>query len=955
MLRDRRHPFLSLLLVLGLLLAAVGSSEPAGARTAPGTQPTTGTIGGTVRDGDGDPIAGARVELVDGRVAEPVTTTTAADGSYRAEVQAGRWAVRVVAHGYQTMWAPGTPRISDAAIHQVDPGTDVDGIDVTLEPGADLTGRITDPDGRGVEGARVWAFAPGDVWLGSLAARSGADGSYRIEGLAPLDYRIAVVAPAGSGLQNRWADDPVRVEPGVDRTGFDVALDAGASIRGRVTDPDGQPLGGVSVTAWSPTDRWIAGAGSTTAADGTYVIEGLDPGSYKVRFGRADLTPRWSGPAMTRAAGAAVEVADTSAVTGIDSHLTPAYPYTSVSDLVVPDSAHCDATADNCHLPFPSDRFTVADPTTPTGRRVAFDPEGMPTNAAGTPVDPTHWNELDGFSPSAAMLLSVPGVDLDLSGTASLTDLAPSLDPDAPIVLLDVTAGERLAYWTELDSYAEPGTVPMMFIRPAEQLREGHRIVVGVRGLVDGTGRSIEPTPAFAAYRDLVRTGDPNLEDRRPAMERTFADLDAVGVERGDLQFAWDFTIASTEALSGRLLHMRDDAFARLDGHAPAFTVTYDQPSTREGVAREIRGTYEVPMYLTGSGEPGSEFVLGPDGLPTYTGTYTANFRCIIPPSATAADPAGVGLYGHGLLGTANQINAPWRVASQGNRVFCGTDLIGMAEEDVPNAVRILSDVSTFNTLADRLQQGHLNTLFLGRLLVAPDGFASSPSFQQDGTPLIDDDLVYYGISQGGIMGAATTAVAQDWTKATLDVAAINYGLLLDRSVDFDPFRSILSASYPAAADRALGLQFIQMLWDRGEASAYAQHLVSDPYPNTPVKQILLHAAFGDHQVANVGTAYEARTLGIPAHRPVLADGRSPEVDVLWDVPAITAYPHQGSAVVFWDSGAAVPPLTNQPPREGDDPHGDPRANPAAVAQIIGFFATGEVIDTCDGQACTGP
>ena len=139
----------------------------------------------------------------------------------------------------------------------------------------------------------------------------------------------------------------------------------------------------------------------------------------------------------------------------------------------------------------------------------------------------------------------------------------------------------------------------MLFVRPAEQLREGHRIVVGVRGLVDSTGSPIEPTPAFAAYRDLVRTADPNLEDRRPAFERTFADLDAIGIGRGDLQFAWDFTIASTEALSGRLLHMRDDAFARLDGHAPAFTVTYDEPSTREGVEREIRGTYEVPMLVS--------------------------------------------------------------------------------------------------------------------------------------------------------------------------------------------------------------------------------------------------------------------------------------------------------------------------------------------------------------------
>ena len=42
------------------------------------------------------------------------------------------------------------------------------------------------------------------------------------------------------------------------------------------------------------------------------------------------------------------------------------------------------------------------------------------------------------------------------------------------------------------------------------------------------------------------------------------------------------------------------------------------------------------------------------------------------------------------------------------------------------------------------------------------------------------------------------------------------------------------------------------MLWDRGEADGYAQHMTRDPYPNTPPHKVLLHVAFGDHQVANV-------------------------------------------------------------------------------------------------------
>jgi len=632
-------------------------------------------------------------------------------------------------------------------------------------------------------------------------------------------------------------------------------------------------------------------------------------------------------------------------------------------DVVVEHPDRCDPIAPvGCLLPFPNDHFTVADKTTPTGRRVDFDRESMPANAEGVHIDPTRWNLLDGFSPGAAILFQLPDLDLDGSGAAPITDIEASLRDDAPVVLLDSDTGERIPHFVEADTYAA-GTdeVPTTFVRPAVSLPEGHRIVVGIRGLVDTAGDPVEPADAFRALRDRLETEVPELEERRPAMERLFADLDETGVERDDLQLAWDFTVASAESLSSELLTMRDDAFAALGDDAPAFTVDKVTQSDREGIATEVEGTYEVPLYLTEGGRPGSSLTLVADDTdgsqpptPGQIGTYTANFTCVVPTSATAEKPAMTGLYGHGLLGTSDQVpGGSGDVAAQGNIVFCGTDLIGMAEEDTGNAVAIIGDLSTFHTLSDRLLQGHLNTLFLGRLLIHPDGLGSDPAFQAAGTSLLTDELVYYGISQGGIMGGATTAVAQDFTRAVLDVPAANYGLLLDRSVDFDPFRAVLDPAYPSPADRALGLQIIQMLWDRGEANGYLQHLIDDPYADTPEHDVLIHLAFGDHQVANIGTEIQVRTLGIPVHRPVLADGRSTSVDPWWGLDAIE-YPHEGSAVLMWDSGAEVPPDENQPPRVGNDPHGDPRNTAASIEQIVAFLTTGEIIDVCGTVPCAG-
>ncbi|MFM7735949.1 MAG: hypothetical protein ACKPBU_08215 [Alphaproteobacteria bacterium] len=507
-----------------------------------------------------------------------------------------------------------------------------------------------------------------------------------------------------------------------------------------------------------------------------------------------------------------------------------------------------------CVLPWPSNRFTVADPATDTGLRVAFAPTTLPANAQGVHVDPTQWNRNDGFSPGAQMTTLVPGLDGRKSNLPPITDLARSLDADANVVVLDVDTGERVLSWAELDAKATDDSRRALLIHPARSLREGHRHVVALRRLVDATGAVIPPTDVFRAYRDGLRTDSDAVEARRPAMERIFDDLGSAGIARSDLFLAWDFTVASQRSLSERLLHIRDDAFAALGSEAPRYTVT--GVSQLNDLVRVVSGSYEVPRYLTGDGSPGNgfDYAPGPDGLPRRNGTQTANFVCTVPKTATAANAARAMLYGHGLLGTASQVLGNGGAAALANIVSCATDWIGMAAEDVPNAAKIIQDLSTFHTLADRLQQGQLNFLFLGRLMIHPEGFGADPAFQHDGTNPMRGDLYLLGASQGGILGGATTAIAQDFIRSVLAVGGGNYSLMIPRSVDFDEFTPIQVAAYPDELVRSFIFAIAQMLWDRGEANAYLQHMVSDEYPNTPHHEILYFEAFGDHQVANIGT-----------------------------------------------------------------------------------------------------
>ncbi len=653
----------------------------------------------------------------------------------------------------------------------------------------------------------------------------------------------------------------------------------------------------------------------------------------------------------------AVEPDATDAVS--DDEPEPDEPdFAGTLEVVLDDDVTCELLGDECLLPLPSDALTVDDPTTATGRRVALPAAALPANSAGVALDVSRQNRADGFSPGSAALALIPGVDPAGSALPPITDIARSLAADSGSVIVDATTGERWPHWAELDANATDPQRQGLFLRPAQNYPNGHRIVIGLRNLVDESGTAIPPTDAFLALRDRLETEVPEIEARRPAMERVFADLEAAGVAREDLVLAWEFTVISTESLTGPLVHMRDDAFGILGDDAPAFTV---DSVTRNGddTYTIIEGTYDVPLYLTGEGEPGSSLNLAGDpDLPEVNGTFASVYRCMISDNTTADDPGGGVIYGHGLLGTRGQVTSagPRLLAENFNQVICGTDLIGMADEDTLNAIEVLGELSRFPTLADRLLQGHLNTLFLGRLMRHPDGFVADPAFRDaGGEALLDtEQLAYYGISQGGIMGPVSTAVSTDWDIGVFGVPGVNYSTLLNRSVDFELYQAILDPAYPDKLDQAKLLLLIQMLWDRGEGNGYVNYY-REPLDGLDEKQGLLHGALGDFQVANVALDVMARSMGAAVVWPAVGETRSADVDPFWGIPRIESYPYDGSATVMWDSGAPVAPIENIAPDEGIDPHEDPRRHIVAVEQIDAFLRTGTVIDVCGGEPCISP
>jgi len=637
-----------------------------------------------------------------------------------------------------------------------------------------------------------------------------------------------------------------------------------------------------------------------------------------------------------------------------------------------------------CLLPFPSNFFTRKSDTTDNGLLVNFSNEAMLTNASGIVVDSVELNRNDGFSPGTVMITQVPNLDMAATGAPRLIDLSDSRQDDSPIVVINAATGERQLIWSELDSNAQNEAEFSLLIRVAKNLQEGQRYIVALRSMKNAAGETISPTELFRAYRDNISTDSDAAEARRPAMEAIFSDLQSANIARHDLYLAWDFTVSSTRSLSERILHMRDTAFAALAGGTPEFTIdsVEDLSMTDENWGRRIEGTITVPNFMdSDDASAGSSLFYADDSdaLPDRMNgdnTTVQPFICNISnqslnlasQSAESGGATRVYLYGHGLLGSRYQSTNGAHQGALSNRynlMNCAMDFIGMAESDVENAIAILQGVKNFSSLPDRSQQGFINWMHLAELLRHTDGFATHEAFQVDGRSVYDRSHVYYyGNSEGGILGGALLATAPNIDNGVLGVPGMNYSLLLRRSVDFDLYSAFLEPAFSDVLDQTLLLSLFQMLWDRGENNGYANHLVSDPLPNTPAKNVLLHVAFGDHQVTHTSAEIMARTMGIPLHQPALVQGRHHDIKPFVELLSISTYPHIGSALVYFDGGPGpndewddtgthVPPVINQPPRTGNDPHERPRRDPGAMEQISGFMSPeSTVINACGAGPC---
>ena len=264
--------------------------------------PAGEAVEGTVLSEDRQPLKGVRIAFQGMQQEKPEEvpeTESAEDGSFVLQLPpwgapGSSWNVVAISptHGIGSARVR-VPKKGDARATP---------LEITLGGVGSVKGIVSDAGGAPLAGAVVsltpdWAAGqnrPGrkqvpwqlmsmvnDATLFNLSAISGADGSYAIEGVPVLEYKIR----ASLGLDSTTVEEAVEVAS--DETAeANVTLGEGKTIEGWVLDAEDKPIAGAYVNA-QPSKRqgygwWMNQASARSQSDGRFVLRGVADKDYTV-------------------------------------------------------------------------------------------------------------------------------------------------------------------------------------------------------------------------------------------------------------------------------------------------------------------------------------------------------------------------------------------------------------------------------------------------------------------------------------------------------------------------------------------------------------------------------------------------------------------------------------------------------------------------------------------------
>lgn len=540
-------------------------------------------------------------------------------------------------------------------------------------------------------------------------------------------------------------------------------------------------------------------------------------------------------------------------------------------------------------VPFPSDRYTVVDASTRTGRRVKVDPETTADRfIAGYPLVSQRLGEMDGFSTAGGIMI---GFDAPIDGSsftgpqggtdATAVDPGRFTMPDAPLVLVDVdpSSPERGKAFGLVPRYFEqakddyyPIDEFTIVARPSEPLEPGRRyLFAATTRILDKSG---EPIGASEEMRALIDddAGDEYGEELREGLAVL---EETLGIQKEEIAVASVFTTASMrDVMIGLAERARSSP-------PPALVDPWEVQQASESDDRiRFRATFESPEYRRTDED--WTFEIGEDGAPIAQKNVPLEIYLTFS-DAMASGPRPVVIYQHGLGGDKDGCwGTAERLAELGIAVVAidspehGSR--GGADGLLPSVLAFFGiddDTGTFDIARarDNFRQMASDQLEMVRFVDSLSELDLLPAGAPDGVPDLDvSRILYIGHSFGSVQGPTIFAMAPEIEHAVWNVGGDNLMLLLEDSSVFsimvDSMRPPNTADGSLARFMAVG----QGIVDPGDPVNYARFALREPFPGTgdsKPRSVLLQEVVADNIVPNSSSDAVARAAGLYVMNPV--------------------------------------------------------------------------------------
>lgn len=449
------------------------------------------------------------------------------------------------------------------------------------------------------------------------------------------------------------------------------------------------------------------------------------------------------------------------------------------------------AAARSCALPFPSDEFTVADPTTPTGRRVEIPDELFPASVLrmlGPGTTPSQAAQgADGFSAVTPIMFEFAEPVLPASLPADGGDV---------LAVFDLTTGERVPIRAEVPveviRHGAPDTIVSAW--PLTRFEFGHTYIARISdALRTHTGA---PAPAAAG---LARGSDPHVASLRDDLRRVEGDR-----WDGD---AWDsvrsatrFTVRSESNATSELdlmvqvVRSTDHPLRGVEVAPPVLIPDAAAVVTGEVRIDDFRDEHGVARAANGARDTWVRFVM------------------VLPRHAAGPKGAPVVIYGHGLTAAKETMLFTAATNARAGLATIGIDVPNHGDRQAGQGGYLLdiANSAQLGRLASMPLQGvvdHVSLLMavqdhLGQLELTVPAWLDRPS--SPAVPLDTETILYEGTSMGGVLGAAFVALAPEIDGAFLQVAGSGIADTIFHSVLWILFMGVVPPGVSAGDAYAL-------------------------------------------------------------------------------------------------------------------------------------------------------